>query len=68
MSTTLGGTLERTRLEHRARRMERVVRELRTRAEERRRRDGHVPAPLGLAISGFEEELQQIRRRLAGRA
>jgi hypothetical protein len=61
---SLGSTRERDRLEHRTRRMERVIRELRGRADERRRHDGHVPAPLGLAIRGFEDELRRMRRRL----
>lgn len=64
MGPTLATTLERDRLTYRTRRMERVVRELRTRADERRRREGHVPAALGLAIQGFEDELRLMRRRL----
>jgi hypothetical protein len=44
--------------------MELVVAELRRRAAERRRRRQPVPAPLGHAIRGFEDELRTLRRRL----
>jgi len=52
--------LERARLEHRARRMEAVVHQLRERAR-------HHPAPhlLGRAIDGFDAELTSVRDRLA---
>ena len=63
-TATLGRALEEDRLAYRVTRMQYVVRELRRRADERRRRDGAVPAPLGLAIQGFEEELTALRARL----
>lgn len=54
---------ERARLEHRAGRLEAVVRELRKRAP-------NHPAPhlLGRAIDGFDAELRAVRRRLASRS
>jgi hypothetical protein len=58
---TLARRLERDRVLHRTARIERVVRELRRRAEDRRRLSGSVPAPLGLAIKDFENELRGLR-------
>ncbi|MBJ7328587.1 MAG: hypothetical protein JHC95_01750 [Solirubrobacteraceae bacterium] len=60
---TLGHRLAADRRARRTSRMELVVRELRKRAAERRRIDGRVPAPLGLAIKSFEEELDELRDR-----
>ena len=62
---TIGVRLEAHRLRHRAARMEFVVAHLRERADARRRRQEPVPAPLGHAIRGFEDELHAVRRRLA---
>jgi hypothetical protein len=52
--------LERTRLEHRAGKLDAVARELRKRAR-------HHPAPhlLGRAIDGLDAELRAVRKRLA---
>jgi hypothetical protein len=61
---TLGWRLERDRLERRRVRMQFVVRELRRRADERRRREGAVPAALGLALQGFEQELAELSEAL----
>jgi hypothetical protein len=61
--TTLGAQLERTRLVHRARRIERVLvvlRHQRLRARER----GQAPAGLDQAIAGFGDELGDVRDRL----
>lgn len=51
-----------TRLEHRARRLDMVVRELRKRAQ-------NHPAPhlIGQAIAGLEAELTAVRRQLGRR-
>lgn len=57
--------LERLRLAHREARMTRVVGELRRRADQRRADGGVVPAPLGQAIAGFEQELRTVRTLLA---
>lgn len=60
---SLGVDLERIRLQHRARRIERVLDVLR----ERRalsRQTGPRPAALDQAIAGFGEELGSVRRRL----
>jgi hypothetical protein len=60
---TLGVQLERTRLEHRARRIERVLVVLRH--QRRQARDcGRSPAALDHAIAGFGEELGDVRDRL----
>jgi hypothetical protein len=60
---TLGAQLERTRLEHRARRIERVLVVLRHQRQDARDR-GRVPAGLDHAIVGFGEELGDVRGRL----
>jgi hypothetical protein len=60
---SLGAHLERTRLQHRARRIERVLvvlRDQRRRASDR----GRSPAALDQAIAGFGDELGEVRRRL----
>jgi hypothetical protein len=60
--STLGAQLERTRLEHRARRIERVLvvlRHQRLRARDR----GQAPAGLDHAIAGFGDELGDVRHR-----
>jgi hypothetical protein len=63
----IGAELERLRLARRARRVERVLTELRARRRvvvERR----EVPPPaLSLAIADFARELADARRRLAAR-
>lgn len=55
---TLGATLERGRLTHRARRVEMVLAQL-----GERRRQGTGPVPMGLdeAIDGFSTELTHVR-------
>jgi hypothetical protein len=61
-ATPIGSELERARLEHRARRIERVLgvlRERRTGAH-----TGPRSAALDQAIAGFGEELGAIRSRL----
>jgi hypothetical protein len=60
---SLASQLERTRLEHRADRLEAVLRELRRRA-----RNHPAPHLLRHAIDGFDHELTAVRRRLSGRA
>lgn len=57
---SIAAELERTRLQHRAGRIEAVVHQLRERAR-------HHPAPhlLGRAIDGFDAELTSVRDRLA---
>jgi hypothetical protein len=51
-----------TALEHRARRLDMVVRELRKRAK------GHpAPHPIGQALAGLEVELTAVRRQLGRR-
>jgi hypothetical protein len=62
---TLGGELARLRLEHRARRLEMVVRELRRRADEHETRGNPVPVPLREALLEFTRELAEVRRRVA---
>lgn len=61
---TLGEKLERERLHHKEKRLDGVVRELRARADARRRQAGFVPAPLGHALRDFELELNSLRERL----
>jgi hypothetical protein len=60
---SIAAELERTRLQHRAGRLEAVVREL-------RKRTLHHPAPhlLGRAIDGFDAELRAVRKRLSARS
>jgi hypothetical protein len=60
---SFGATLERRRLEFRARRLEQVVTALQHR-ELRHRHDGHVPVPLAHAIAGFSSEMAAVRHRL----
>jgi hypothetical protein len=62
-SATLGSALERDRLARRTRRMEYVLRALRTRAGEYER-GATVPAPLHQAIAEFSRTLADDRRRL----
>ncbi len=56
--------LERDRLEHRLRRMERVLSALRDRAVFRDAEIGTQPPALRHAIAGFEDELAAVRQRL----
>jgi hypothetical protein len=63
-SATIGVQLERQRLEHRAHRIEHVLRALRERSVHRRTPSGGVPRPLTEAIAGFDVELRRVRRRL----
>jgi hypothetical protein len=67
-STSISGSplaseLERRRLEHRERRVLRVVGTLRRRRDAYRAA-GAVPAALGSVIRDFDDELARIRRRL----
>lgn len=55
--------LEQLRLEHRAARLEAVLRELRARA-----RNHPAPRLLATAIGGFDAELIDVRRRLGANA
>jgi hypothetical protein len=57
---TLAKDLERTRLAHRAERIERVLTALRERHQERSLR-GVVPAPLNQSIAEFAAQLAQVR-------
>jgi hypothetical protein len=57
------GALERTRLEHRARRIERVLDVLRHQRRQARDR-GRAPTGLENAIAGFGEELGDVQDRL----
>lgn len=59
---TLGATLERVRLTHRARRVEMVLAQL---DERRRERSGPVPTGLDQAIEGFADELTLVRAQLS---
>ena len=65
MPNVTGTVLERERLEHRARRMERVLSSLQDRALYRYAVTGATPPPLWHAIADFRIELAMIRRRLA---
>ena len=58
-------TADRSRMVHRAQRMESVVEELQRRARLHAQRHGTVPRPLGLAIRDFRTELRELHRRLA---
>jgi hypothetical protein len=62
--TTLGRELERTRLEHRARQLERVIERLRFRV--RAGSDAGQPERAGLqrAMADFSSELREVRRQL----
>jgi hypothetical protein len=62
---SLGAALERQRLEHRARRLLRVIAALDERRLYRERSDGATPAALREAIAGFQSELGEVERRLA---
>jgi hypothetical protein len=64
IAQTLGGELERVRLAHRTRRIERVLVSLRERRTERARA-GAVPPALNQAIEDFTGELAQLRGRQA---
>lgn len=64
MSKATARDLERTRLEHRAGRIERVISALEDRAVYRLAVSGEAPAPLRRAIADFRIELGGIRRRL----
>jgi hypothetical protein len=64
IAQTLGGELERVRLAHRTRRIERTLVSLRERRAERARA-GAVPPALSQAIDDFSRELAQLRARLA---
>lgn len=64
MSSTIGAELERRRLQHRARRMERIIADLKQRALHLELTQGKAPVALGQAIAGFHEELDRIERRL----
>ncbi|HEU4976155.1 MAG TPA: hypothetical protein VFT50_13755 [Baekduia sp.] len=62
---TIGAALERRRLEHRARRVQRVLAALEDRVAARRG-TGPVPGGLREAIRDFERELGRVRERLRG--
>jgi hypothetical protein len=64
IAQTLGGELERVRLAHRTRRIDRVLVSLRERRTERARA-GAVPTALNRAIEDFTCELAQLRVRLS---
>jgi hypothetical protein len=55
---------ERDRLERQERRLNHVVRELRTRATAQRADAGKVPEPLGRALAEFESQLRTVRSTL----
>ena len=61
---SLGAALERQRLEHRRRRLERVLLALEDRRTFREESDGSVPPALREAIGGFRQELDAVERRL----
>jgi hypothetical protein len=62
---TIAAGLERDRLEHRARRIERVLTALEERAVYRHAVTGITPTPLEHAIADFRRELGRVRRRLS---
>jgi hypothetical protein len=64
IAQTLGAELERVRLAHRTRQIERVLVSLRERRTERARA-GPVPPALSQAIDDFSRELAQLRARLS---
>mgnify|MGYP001295898029 CR=1 FL=1 len=64
MSTTIAIQLEEERLRHRARRIERVLTELKDRAVYRHAVTGTTPPGLQRAIADFGRELDAVRRRL----
>ena len=61
---SLGAALERQRLEHRQRRLKRVLSALEDRRTFRQEADGSVPPALREAIGGFRQELDAVERRL----
>jgi hypothetical protein len=61
---SLGAALERQRLEHRARRLQRVLAALDDRRLYREQSDGAIPPPLREAIHGFRQELDAVEHRL----
>jgi hypothetical protein len=60
---TIGGDLERLRLEHRAERIEFTIKALRRLADSRAP-GRSAPAPLRQALDGFSDELATVRHRL----
>jgi hypothetical protein len=62
---SIASDLERSRLEHRARRLDATLRALRDRVSDHQER-GHVPQPLTEAIADFRSELARVRARLDG--
>ena len=62
---SLGAALELQRLEHRQRRLKRVIAALEDRRTFREEADGSVPGALREAIGGFRQELDAVERRLA---
>lgn len=62
---SLGAALERQRLEHRQRRLKRVLAALEDRRTFREEADGSVPRALREAIGDFRQELEAVERRLA---
>ena len=61
---SLGAALERQRLEHRQRRLKRVLAALDDRRMFREEADRTVPPALREAIHGFRQELDSVERRL----
>lgn len=61
---SIGAALERQRLEHRQRRLKRVLAALDDRRMFREEADGSVPPALREAIHGFRQELDSVERRL----
>lgn len=64
-SPTIAQELEARRLEHRAARLLRAIEALEDRRVFRQQTAGESPAALRAALSGFQEELADVRRRLA---
>ena len=62
-SDTLRADLDRTRLQHRSRRLQLVLTVLRERADVQARH-GEVAPPLQQAIAGFGNELASVREQL----
>lgn len=61
---TITTRLERQRLEHRVRRIDGVIAQLRVRADAHLREQGSVRRPLRQAIVDFERERSLLRARL----
>jgi hypothetical protein len=61
---SIGAALERQRLEHRARRLERVLAALDDRRLYREQAESGTPPALREAIHGFRTELDAVERRL----